>query len=700
MTDAQMESLPGIDWYRDVVAGAPDLIDIVDQEGRILYSNAFLKLPDTQIQLGTPIYEYFFEEFHGLVREKIAKVFATGCEDYYELATDYNSPTVEWYMTRLGPIIRDGKVVAVSLFIRNITRIKDEEDKLARLNEALEDRVRQRTAELQAYANRLEASEVLNTDLRKAERRQDVMTILAGHSLGSLDADLAGIYLFDGQTLRLVCCLNHTVAPPDILREDTDAYFYHLLQTRKTEFVDLSQADGSDCGICGFIANQQIKALLVAPLRNGETVTGVLYLGYRQGRLPASEDEKLLNTFVESGSNTLHRIQVMEQLEQNIHQREHELKVLYEVMRIASEARESDQLLHESLRTALKVLNGDRGAIHLYDFKAGKLYMAVSDNISTPFKDWLEISGLYKDLWNKVYQTRKILRVDKVQSQSYPEMTDPNVTVLSYIGVPILAKGSMLGVLSSFNPAGLPVGLEVDVMIQTIADQIGLSLESLFQRKQADEALILEERQRLARDLHDSVSQSLYGLVLSADIGNKFLKMKAYPELTQTLGEIGETALQSLKEMRLMLFELRPISFETVGLTGALELRLNTVERRAGMETRLVIEGADFIPQTIDIEIYRIITEALNNSLKHSYAHQILVEIKADSEKITIRVDDDGKGFSTREPRVGGIGLSSMQERTHRMAGQLQIISGQGQGTSIRIDIPLVVAVDGGKGNG
>ena len=440
--------------------------------------------------------------------------------------------------------------------------------------------------------------------------------------------------------------------------------------------------------------------MLVAPLRSGDVVTGVLYLGYYADRPRTGEDEQLLNTFVELGSNTLHRIRVMEQLEQNILQREHELKVLYEVMSIASEARETEPLLHQSLRIALRVLQGERGAIHLFDFKKGKLYMAVSENVPPELINWLELSGLYKDLWNRVYQSCKSLRVGKVQSESYTEQKSAGVKTLTYFGVPILAKGSTLGVMSIFNTDDSSETHENDDMIQTIADQIGLSLESLFQRKQSEEALILEERQRLARDLHDLVSQSLYGLVLSADIGNKFLKMKAYPELTQTLEDIGDTALQSLKEMRLMLFELRPISFETVGLAGALELRLNTVERRAGMETNLVLEGSELIPRTIDLEIYRIITEALNNSLKHSYAKQILVEIKANQENITIHIDDNGKGFTLEENRGGGIGLSSMKERTNRMGGQLEVVSEHGTGTSIRISIPLLVPVDGGKKNG
>jgi PAS domain S-box-containing protein len=678
---------PDIDWYKDVVSGAPDIIDIVTPDGTIIYSNAVDKKTAPPGLIGSTIYKYFFDEYHDLVKNKIAGVFATGIEDFYELATDFNRPQVEWFMTRLGPIIRNGKVIAVTLFIRNITELKQEEEALNRMNDILEERVNDRTAELRAYAKRLEESENLIIELRKATRFKDVYSILASHSMATFGADLAGIYEIDDKVLRLVNSLNHTEEPPSVLTTDKDALFYRLLQTNETRYISLPDGAGADCDICGYIANQQIQSMLVAPLRSGRNVEGVIYLGYCSPRDYSSEDEQLLNTFVESGSITLHRLRMMEQLEQNVLQREHELKALYEIVSIASEAGESGSLLQQSLDVALHALKCTQGVIHLTDPSTGKLKEAVTKHFPDELRDWLELSGLSGELWNKALATRSLVRIDKLQSQSYHEKTGAEVKVLAYVGVPIQAKGISLGVLSLFGENGAFMQEKLQI-IQTIADQIGLSLESLTQRKQAEEALILEERQRLARDLHDSVSQSLYGLVLSADIGNKFLKMKAYPELSQTLEEIGETALQSLKEMRLMLFELRPLSFETVGLQGALELRLNIVERRAGMETELKIERPEIIPRYMDLEIYRIITEALNNSLKHSFAKKILVSVQASDEEIHIAVVDDGKGFIVEEKHNGGIGLSSMRERAIRIGGRLQVDSQKEKGTTVEIIIP------------
>ena len=470
---------------------------------------------------------------------------------------------------------------------------------------------------------------------------------------------------------------------------ESDALFYQLLRSKETKFISVQNLKEEACNFCGFIATQQIQALLIAPLKSGNFVDCVIYLGYCSEKSYSAEDELLLNLFVESGSNMLDRFRVMEQLDQNITQREHELNVLYEIMSIAGEARESVPLLQQALDITLNALGCNTGVIHLVDPESRRLKVTVQKQFEKELLEWLELSGLYRELWVKVYSTCDMVRVKSLQTQSYYEQAGKDVTVLSYMGVPIQAKGNLLGVLSLFGSSDSFLEEGNQQLLLTIANQIGLSLENLNQRKRTEEALILEERQRLARDLHDSVSQSLYGLVLAADIGNKFLKIKAYPELSRTLSEIGEISLQSLKEMRLMLFELHPLTFDKVGLAGALDLRLNTVERRAEMETTLEIGGTEFIPPRIDLEIYWIITEALNNSLKHSFASQILISIKAVQDMVNIQVIDNGKGFSKEDQNSGGFGLSSMMERANRIGGNLEVESQKGIGTKIRIKIPL-----------
>lgn len=680
--------VPDLDWYRDVVAGAPETIIIIDPSGTIVYHNDQAEGTDPRDYIGKPIYDFFLPEFHQLVQEKIEEVFRTSQDGTYELASDYGSGRLRWYMTRLGPIIRGGQVVAVTLFIRDTSALKQAQEDLRQANAGLERRVEERTRALNDYAQRLEASEKLSAALRLAENRQLVLEILAGHSLRVLEADLVGVYEMADDQLRLAVSLRHTSPPPPVLIPEEDRFLYRLLQSRKIRSLSLSEESEPGCLFCSFVHGQQMDSLLIAPLRTGDTVVGLLYLGFSASRADTQQDAQLLNAFVESGSNTLHRILVTEQLGQNIQQREHELHVLYEIMSIASEVPDSEELLQQALAATLAAVHCPIGVIHLAETPDQKLKIAVRAGLTDAQHNWFLVSGTYRSLWGQVFAGKQVVQARRVQTQSYTETSGQGVVLLTYLGVPVRARDTVLGVLSLFSEDESLLEPGIVQLVSTIADQIGLALESTHQRQRERETLILEERQRLARELHDSVSQSLYGLVLSADVGRKLLKIKAYSKLAATLEDIGEVALQALKEMRLMLFELRPLSLEAVGLVGALDLRLNTVERRTGMETALEITGQEHLPRDLDLEVYRIASEALNNSLKHARASAVKVSLTGAPDHLTLVVADNGKGFDhARKP--GGIGLSSMKERSSRIGGTLTIDSVPDSGTRVCLDVPL-----------
>ena len=173
-------------------------------------------------------------------------------------------------------------------------------------------------------------------------------------------------------------------------------------------------------------------------------------------------------------------------------------------------------------------------------------------------------------------------------------------------------------------------------------------------------------------------------------LAQNYLKFKKFKQLKTTLQDIEDTALQSLKEMRLMLFELRPLFFDNEGLVGALELRLNTVERRTGIETVMKTKNVELIKSPLDLEIYRIATEALNNSLKHSKAQIISISLAVNNNEVDMVINDDGDGFETNKENIGGIGFNGMRERAMRIGGKLEINSKIGSGTNIHLTVPIL----------
>jgi signal transduction histidine kinase len=420
--------------------------------------------------------------------------------------------------------------------------------------------------------------------LSQARNQQEILEILIEYGLRSLNANLAGIYLSEGAQLNHFVSLQPEEFPPKVLYPINDPVFFNLLQAKDIQYLTLANDFDSGCKLWGYFQQQQIQSIIIIPLRTEGRSVGIFYLGYHfQNHLP---DNKimLLSTFNELGSNALQYIQVTEQLLQKVKDREHELSVLCEVMAIASDAKDNEALLNEALTATLQATNCQIGVIHLIDPKTQRLYIAACHQFEDNLHIWLELSGLAKELWGRSYDQHIPVCEHNLRTQSYPEIIGPTLALLNYLGVPVRAKGKILGVLSIFSESEKLLSPGTADLVSTIADQVGLALESNRLHKHLEENLVLQERQRLGRDLHDSISQSLYGLVLAADASRKLLQIQEYVELEKTLANIDKASRQSLKEMRLMLFELRPLSLETEGLFKALEMRLNSVERRAGVE--------------------------------------------------------------------------------------------------------------------
>jgi PAS domain S-box-containing protein len=194
----------------------------------------------------------------------------------------------------------------------------------------------------------------------------------------------------------------------------------------------------------------------------------------------------------------------------------------------------------------------------------------------------------------------------------------------------------------------------------------------------------LEERRRLARDLHDSVTQSLYSLTLLAEATRRLAKAGDLERVENQVARLGETAQQSLKEMRLLVYELRPLPLEQEGLIGALQQRLDAVEKRSGVNARLIVENIDRLPEPIEAALYYIAQEALNNALKHAGATSVMVKLSGAQQHVRLEVIDNGRGFDRAGiADRGGLGLTSMRERAERLGGTLTLESTPGSGTRL-----------------
>lgn len=260
----------------------------------------------------------------------------------------------------------------------------------------------------------------------------------------------------------------------------------------------------------------------------------------------------------------------------------------------------------------------------------------------------------------------------------------------SELVAPLKVGDRVIGTLD-VHDSKLNAFAEEDILVlQSLGDQIAVAIENAQLYDKSKELAVLEERNRLARELHDSVTQSLYSLVLFTEGWRRMLRSDGGEKVEEYLSRIGEIAQQALKEMRLLILELRPPLLEQEGLVGALQKRLDAVEKRVGISARVVMEDFIEVPALLEEELYRIAQEALNNSLKHAKANKETVRIFVEDKNIVLEVVDDGTGFDPEAvEHRGGMGLLNMGERARQVGGVLSIQSTLGKGTIVTVSVPL-----------
>lgn len=259
------------------------------------------------------------------------------------------------------------------------------------------------------------------------------------------------------------------------------------------------------------------------------------------------------------------------------------------------------------------------------------------------------------------------------------------------VAVPLIAQERLVGVMNLYLRTDRgPSAEEVD-LLAAIGHQVGMAMENAYLHARARQVAVAEERGRLSRDLHDSVTQTLYGVTLYAQAASRLLKAGDSAGASAHLDELERGARQALQEMRLLVFELRPPILEREGLVAALQSRLDAVEGRAGVQVSLCANWSDEgLDPGIEEGLYRVAQEALNNVLRHAAAHRAQVVLSRDDERIVLEVRDDGAGFCPGDVAGrGGVGLTGMAERAARMGGTLAIESAPGEGTCVRMEVPV-----------
>jgi signal transduction histidine kinase len=207
---------------------------------------------------------------------------------------------------------------------------------------------------------------------------------------------------------------------------------------------------------------------------------------------------------------------------------------------------------------------------------------------------------------------------------------------------------------------------------------------------QVEDLVIARERNRLAREMHDSITQDLYGITMYAEATERNLSSKDDVKSREYLQAIKGVAQNALGEMRLLIFELQPSTVGEEGLVGALQLRIDSVEKRAGLDAVIETQGSYQLTLEVQEGLYRVSKEALSNVLKHSRASHLAIKLAVSDIALKLEITDDGIGFDlTKARNIETFGLKSMEERVRLLGGALSIQSAPGKGTKVTVELNL-----------
>jgi signal transduction histidine kinase len=437
--------------------------------------------------------------------------------------------------------------------------------------------------------------------------------------------------------------------------------------------------------------NRLVRSYIAVPLRSGGRTIGTLNVESHQTNAFTYEDVDLLEAVAAQIGGPIASARLFaeaQRLAEQVKRRNEQLTVLNQLASIAVSTLDLQGMLAATTRQIQRGFGYDHVELYTVEEDGQTLTLtAQAGPVLTNPLGYRQPTGV--GLLGRTCRTAMTVRVDDVLLD--PDYVDQNQSgTRSELCVPIIAGGRVRAVLNVESRRAGAFTDEDMHTLETAADVLAGAIENarLYQRAQA--AAVLEERSRLARDLHDSVSQQLFSMTLTAQAARAQLDKNPVRAAAQ-LERLQETAAAALAEMRNLIFQLRPPALTEQGLVAAIQQHVAAVDRRDGVTVNLRIVGEERYARGAEPAIFRIVQEALNNVVRHAGACTVEVELEMRPEALRLRVADDGRGFLSSEAAQSDgrhLGLTSMRERAAELGGSLQLRSQPGVGTEILVVVP------------
>lgn len=617
---------------------------------------------------------------------------------------------ISYWDVVLVPLEHDGEIVAaldVSLdatervitqaaLERTVTALRAGETRLKRANATLEQQVAERTAEIEQRYSELHALYRADEELYRHLDVNAVLQALVDVAVDVLGADKSSLMVWDAAQERLVVRAAHGFAPQTVAQmtfKAGEGTVGQVLQSGQPAVVEDARRDART--LSHITDMEGIRSFMHVPIEVAGHIFGVFNVDYTDTRSFSAAEERLMLALAQRAGVAIQNAQAFRE-EQRRRQAAESLRT---ILTLLNSGCPLDDLLQAIAAQAADLL-GPQTAVALFQRSADRQrFELLASHQLPPALNRLK-SVPVAAIGGDAFQRRRPLVVPDLVA--YAQKTAPLVggaepaTVAalellpklyaSYLAVPLVVRDTLYGGLAFHFPTAQTFDVETVALAQTFSEQAALAIDNDRLRRQAEAAAVSTERNRLARELHDAVTQTLFSASLIAEVLPRIWERDAETGAAK-LAELRELTRGALAEMRTLLLELRPATLTESSLEELLRQLAAAVTGRSRLQVLVTVDGNRPLPPEVQVALYRMAQEALNNVVKHAAATQVEVRLLFRPNTVTLTIQDDGRGFDPAVARPHSLGLGIMRERAAKIGADLQIKSVVDAGTTISVTV-------------
>jgi PAS domain S-box-containing protein len=623
---------------------------------------------------------------------------ALGERRHFEITYRLVTPEGEKWVWERGQGVHgsDGKLTAIEGFITDIT-----ERVMARQN--LERRVAERTREL---ATLLEISHNVASTLEL----EPLLGLTLDHVGEVVAYDVASIMILDEGALKIVAYrgpVSHEEAMELSFSLDEATANWAVIQRREPLIIEdvsldepLAQALRETTGEELEATDDYVRAWMGVPLMVKERVVGMLSLNHNQPGYYTAEHADLAMAFANQVAVAIDNARLYEAEQERLEESERRRRAaegLRDVLAILNSDLSLDEILNYIIDQACRLLGSEAGVAYQIALDEGAIEIEAACDMPDGFLDIGSLPLIEAESNRAILKGRpfavadlqaRLADVDEEALSALPSVWAWREIVgehfRSYLSVPIVINDQVYGAISLFYDQSRRFSSEEIDLAVTLADQAALAIENARLRVEAEKSAAAAERSRLARDLHDAVTQTLFSSSLIADVLPRIWEINP-EEGRRRLEELRELTRGALAEMRTLLLELRPAALADAELSNLLKQLAESITGRARVPVSVEVMGDRNLPDEVKVAFYRIAQESLNNVAKHADATQATVSLVCGHEEFRLSVSDNGCGFDPESLPPDSLGLGIMRERAEAIGATLTIASQVGRGTEIEV---------------